>query len=591
MKFHENKLLTAVAAAALTFAVAACSSNGDDDQTASTTTPTTPTDPTTPAPLSELATAQADAAAAATAAMTASGEAATAAAAAMAAVANLATMQTGATAGGLADEAQTAADKAMMAYEHAKSASDLAAEAEDVTAAVEARVMAVAAMENAVKYATTASEKGTAAETAAMAELMIDGKDKSVGGTTVNADAATSVVTTAIGTASQTVATGRLTAANDPKREGFGGVTGSEYMPAVAATENAAAIAAVAYKQGVTARNLTIGRTLDTSDDTARLMLVTHYAGTKMVRVYNAEADETETLTSSKAGYVSVNVTETGDVDEMSNVALKSEGNYYPVAGVTAGTLAFADDLADDAESKEVFSYKDPNDGVRKYVVAGTTVTGGDDPEYNYVVVNVIAMAAVADSDDDEDSDPEDSKVRAALPVAIDYKHIHFGVWAALGAAEKSGLQELSDLGIGFVQSIGDGLTGADMPNNGTAIYSGSWVAAVQAAEEDGNGVISLKYGAATIGADLTMATIEANLMGLAKLEGAIDTNTFSGTKATVDGDNTYNLDSTGKFTGSFSGGFYGAQAAEAGGIFDFTSKDAVDGALRGAFGGDRKGL
>ena len=76
--------------------------------------------------------------------------------------------------------------------------------------------------------------------------------------------------------------------------------------------------------------------------------------------------------------------------------------------------------------------------------------------------------------------------------MAIDYKHIHFGVWAALGAAEKSGSQELSDLGIGFVQSIGDGLTGADMPNNGKATYNGSWVAAVQAEEEDGNGDISL---------------------------------------------------------------------------------------------------
>ena len=96
---------------------------------------------------------------------------------------------------------------------------------------------------------------------------------------------------------------------------------------------------------------------------------------------------------------------------------------------------------------------------------------------------------------------PWASKVRAALPVAIDYKHIHFGVWAALGAAEKSGSQELSDLGIGFVQSIGDGLTGADMPNNGTANYSGSWVAAVQAEEEDGNGVISLmQYGKRRLG-------------------------------------------------------------------------------------------
>ena len=61
-------------------------------------------------------------------------------------------------------------------------------------------------MANAVKYAAMASEKGTAAETAAMAELMIVGKDKTVGGTTsVNADAGSSVVTTATGTISQTV--------------------------------------------------------------------------------------------------------------------------------------------------------------------------------------------------------------------------------------------------------------------------------------------------------------------------------------------------------------------------------------------------
>ena len=519
----------------------------------------------------------------------------------MAAVANLATMQTGATAGGLADEAQTAAGKAMKAYMDAKAASEAAAEAGEVTAAVEARIMAEEAMANAVMYAMTASEKGTAAEAAAMAELMIDGKDKNVGGTSVNADAASSVVTTAIGTASQTVATGRLTAANDPKREGFGQVDGAPFVPAVAATaDNTAASAAVAYKQGVAARNLTIGRTLDTSDDMARLMLVTHYAGTKMVRVYNA--GDADPRMGSRAGYISLDdgvpTTGTGVGGDMNNVALKSEGNYYPATpvGTGEGELAPAQVVAALAMPKEVFSYVNPNatqnpDDVKTYVVAGTTTTGGGaDPEYNYVVVDVIATAAVADGDDDL-TVADDSKVRAALPVAIDYKHIHFGVWAALGAAEKSGLQELSDLGIGFVQSIGDGLTGADMPNNGKASYSGSWVAAVQAAEEDGNGVISLKYGAATIGADLTMATIEANLMGLAKLEGAIDTNTFSGTKATVDGDNTYNLDSTGKFTGSFSGGFYGAQAAEAGGIFDFTSKDAVDGAFRGAFGGDRKGL
>ena len=53
MKFHKNKFLTTIAAAALALAVGACSSSSDDDNTLAATTPTTPTtptDPTTPAP-------------------------------------------------------------------------------------------------------------------------------------------------------------------------------------------------------------------------------------------------------------------------------------------------------------------------------------------------------------------------------------------------------------------------------------------------------------------------------------------------------------------------------------------------------------
>ena len=74
----------------------------------------------------------------------------------------------------------------------------------------------------------------------------------------------------------------------------------------------------------------------------------------------------------------------------------------------------------------------------------------------------------------------------ATIPEATYYKHIHFGVWAALGAPEKNGSQELSDLGIGFVQNFsGEGLTSIgggidDMPNGGDAKYNGNWVAAVQ---------------------------------------------------------------------------------------------------------------
>ena len=39
------------------------------------------------------------------------------------------------------------------------------------------------------------------------------------------------------------------------------------------------------------------------------------------------------------------------------------------------------------------------------------------------------------------------------------------------------------------------------------------------------------------------------------------------------------------------SGGFYGTRAAEAGGVFSFTSDGNEDGAFSGAFGGSQVGL
>ena len=78
-------------------------------------------------------------------------------------------------------------------------------------------------------------------------------------------------------------------------------------------------------------------------------------------------------------------------------------------------------------------------------------------------------------------------------------------------------------------------------------------------------------HGAAGLVADFSKATIKATLTGLATLDGTIDTNTFSGTKATViaeDTENPHGLDMAGTFMGSFSGGFYGAKAAEAGWCF-----------------------
>lgn len=189
----------------------------------------------------------------------------------------------------------------------------------------------------------------------------------------------------------------------------------------------------------------------------------------------------------------------------------------------------------------------------------------------------------------------DDAEVTANIPEVNEYKYIHFGVWAGLGEAEKDGTQELSDLGIGFLQDYkGVGLTpiggsNTDMPNSGMATYEGDWVAAVQEADEDGNGAISLEVGAASVTADFGDAEITATLTGLATLEGDISGNEFYGEKATVMDDNGLDLDSGGKFTGYVAGGFYGDSAAEAGGVFDFASEDMEEGAFRGAFGADKK--
>ena len=129
------------------------------------------------------------------------------------------------------------------------------------------------------------------------------------------------------------------------------------------------------------------------------------------------------------------------------------------------------------------------------------------------------------------------------------------------------------------------GGTSDDMPNGGNATYNGNWVAAVQGADEDGDGAITLEHEAAKLIADFGKGDFTAELTGLATLTGDIDGNTFSGDKAKVVA-NGFNLTTTAEFTGEFSGGFYGAKAVEAGGIFDFTSEDAEDGAFRGAFGG-----
>ena len=528
---------------------------------------------------------------------------------AMTATATIATLQTGGMAEMEAMNAKKYADMAMTAYEAAKEAAAAAAAATTTEAATEAKVKAEAAQANAEKYAMmVANEDMTGyadkAKMSAAMELMIDGKDKSVGESMVNAGAGM------LTDPDSNMKTGRLKDMDPMNKVAMQhGQAGMQDNPNTAMDEAKTPMAAVA------AMNLAIGRTLDTSDDMARLMLVTHYAGSKMVKVFDYAADVAEGFVGTKA-----KITNDGTNTYAANEgALTYKGMYYLATGATANDLVAADptgtapNLVNASDTVagtgdgmmgvpkpvEVYSYTnkgsdaaDASDDVTHYVIVNSFTTTGGETEYNYRQVDVmVTLPTVGDA---SATPPQiqhplkDVSVMAKLPDAKAYDHLHFGVWASLGDADKeTGDQDVDDLGIGFVQSIGDGMT-AIMPNQGKATYMGDWAATVQGASE---GAISLEHGPATLTADIDKSMLTAKLTGLATLTADLTGNTFKGTKAVIDDDDPFGLNSSGKFTGEFSGGFYGDKAVEAGGVFDFTSKDIADGAFRGAVGGHRDDL
>ena len=573
----RKKMMTVFGAAVLAIGLTACGS--------SSTTPDPAPEPPPPPPPTDLDVTMDAAAAAAMAAKTASDAAKMSSDDAMAAVENLATTQTNAMAQMYADGAKAAAATAMAEYVKAKAASDAAAAATLASVAGVEKDKAEAAQMAAEAAQKMADDNAMKAMEAAMMELMIDGTMKSVGDSSVDAMAGASSVSTGSGDDARTVVTGLIESMN-PKTDGDV-IAGVEFVNAVAddlSTVGDETAAATAYVQAAAARpNLTIGKVLDSSDDMARLMLITHYAGTEMVRVFNEGAAGT-TVTGTKAGYVTIDDTDTETTDT-DNTPLRSEGMFY-AAGTGAGDLTYNLEIGATTKPVEVFSYVPPtgatNAGVTQYAVLTTTTTTAGETTYTYTTGADITAAAAQDGPDDGVL-PEQVEVTSGIPAAVEYQHIHFGAWAGLGEAAKDGAQKVADLGIGFVQSVGDGMTGADMPNSGMADYEGNWAATVRRANSIGAGDISLMSGEATLEANFAKATIEATLTGLATLEGAIDGSMFSGTKATATGGG---LSTSGTFTGDFSGGFYGAKAAEAAGIFDFTSKDMKAGEFRGAFGG-----
>ena len=449
-----RSLLAACSIVALSAVMYGCVHSGDDPAPIDETDMEMPEPMPDPGP-TDLEATQTAAADAATAAMTASTNADTAADGAEAATINIATLQTNGMARYLATSARSAANDAADAYAAAKAASAAAAAATTGAAAEEAWAMADAAKDAAEAAEATAVDMADAAIAAAMTELHIDGTVKTVGDSSVDASAELSSVTTG----SDTVITGLIASMNPMGTSAA--ITGSPYVAATPddlgtlLDERVGAPASSAYKQQADARTFAIGKTLDSSDDTARLMIVTHYPRTNMVRVF-AEGDTTAVpLTGTKAGSISIDDTTTANVLETNNVPLRSEGMFV-AAGDDVG-LVFGDLIADDAEPVEVFSYVVPNDdtNTRVYATLRTTSTdaASDDVTYSYTAgADITAEAGGPDGPNDNDDTPDAAQVTVAIPGPVEYEHLHFGVWAELGAANAVGAQDVTGFGIGFVQ-------------------------------------------------------------------------------------------------------------------------------------------
>ena len=508
-----------------------------------------------------------------------------------AAMANRATIQIGAVdsqgdaANSIDDaaDARAAATTAMEEAGKALAAYDAATTAPNAMVAAAEQAKAEAAQMAAEDAQTAAEDARDEAVADSMVELKIAGTVKSVGDTAIDATDGSSVVRIGEGDDERTTHTGQIKSMT-PMTTGDGADTGMDRVQ-----DNPSMPGSQAFKhvQQVADRPFGIGKVVDSSDDAARLMIITHYASTNNVYVYNqGSAPDTGT----KAGYISLDDGVPSNGDDMNNVRLKSEGTFYRAGTGTAGQLSAGEEVGAETKAVEVFSYVDPNASrnladLKTYVVLTVESKSSGTTTYNYTNVDV-EVTVMANGD----SVAFETKVQAAIPEARKYEHIHFGVWAALKAPAASGAQNIADLGIGFVQNFsGGGMTGADMPNGGDATYSGSWAATVETANEDGNGAIVLESGDASVIADFDDGTIVADLDGLATLSGAVTgtgRNTFSGTKAS---DITHtSLDDEADFHGSFNGAFFGSRGAEAGGVFDFASDDGEGGAFRGAFGGKK---
>ena len=606
MKLDLRILGKTASALLLALAMAGCGSSGET--TAEPPMPEPEPVPPTEAEIS-IDAAQDAAAAAATAAETAAGSAEMAAAAAEEASMNRAAVQTG-------DSNSTAAAMKARMYADAAAAADeaaaqsaAAAATSDVTAAVTAKVAAEAAQATAEAAVPMAEAYQAMAEADAMSELMIDGKTKSVGESTLTIDTFARVETPA--------------APDTPNKTGF--QSKHSYSSAAKARVPyvylvGPPVAITPAVTGVASRPINLGVVYDTSDDMARVHLVHSYDSLqRRVRIITGIDGMVSVVgeTNPATAALPVSMSKTG----IANVPMAALPDYSgnpvdvtltPVSGVfyrvdtptTPGaTTATVGTIQATAKPVPVYSFTYTTDvvsgtpatpGVSQTVMVALTSTQADTNGVTTYTFAPVTEGLYAPTDsagllDRTNQQAQTIYSRVDVPVAKMYEHLHFGVWTdTKDNPFLAGENLIASRGIGFVADAGGGGMTADMPVFGDALYKGNWVAAVQANHVDGEGGISVQDGRAMMDAHFVRNTVTINLTGLASMSGKISGNTFSG-DGNATATNTALNAAGGAFTGTVDGAFYGPQGAEVGGVFDYDSLGSVGGAFRGAFGAARE--
>ena len=350
----------------------------------------------------------------------------------------------------------------------------------------------------------------------------------------------------------------------------------------------------------VATQDLVVGSYIDSQDDNARMRLIDKYSGIDKANIFHSRHQVFDGAHRIVASASKANPYGTFG----GNQIVREEGVFYQVEGLARISepqtalfreLVIADLSGENALKLPVADAEDHNaneeTGIYSATLASRNRAGGltwaagakaylkriEIPEggtqkYSFNVISVV----------------ED----VTFPVAKSYEHMNYGMWASL----KEDGEMPSDLGIGFVRTLAGKSMTAEMPTEGTAVaYHGHWVANVRKAHEEGTGDIVEMEGGSKTTANFERNTITVDLMKkgsdtdkFASLTGGtISGNTFKGTAVTVvDADS--GLKTTGgEYTGpGFNGAFFGPDAVEVGGVFDFTSEGKKHGELRGAFGG-----